>query len=459
MKNLVYYNVSLKDEYSQLVKLSIEKLDKSNPNSYDVLIITTEDFFQRNFANYKRKNLYFHFVSPSQTSMDVTFKRFEVFNYEFISGYENILYVDSDIWVNLNLESIFNQCVEDNKLYAVVEDYRFENHLRTPFSVESYTEKDIQYFRENGIHTFNSGLLMFKSSYLMEKHFSNVLKNRELNSDKSLYDQSFLNQYFNTLNLTNTNVIVPGENYLYIVESNITQNLNIEGKICHFLDNTFDGKTKLNTIMNYNKETKYEHRDDLIDALPSLIGNGKGVEIGVFKGHFSKVILSKWEGTLYMVDVWRGLGDEYEDMSNHNNHSDAFLNTMKNIEGYEDRGVMIRATSKVASEIFEDESLDFVYIDANHAYDFVVEDINLWFPKLKKGGVFAGHDYLGMDWYTDPNFCPNGKDKYIYTNTYQGTQYYNGIFGVNPAVDEFCKEHNYEVNVTKEWFGTWWFIK
>jgi hypothetical protein len=459
MKNLVYYNVSLKDEYSQLVKLSIEKLDKTNPNLYDVLIITTEEFFQRNFVDYKRKNLFFHFVSPSQTSMDVTFKRFEVFNYEFISEYENILYVDSDIWINLNLESIFNQCVEDNKLYAVVEDYRFENHLRTPFSVESYTEKDIQYFRENKIYTFNSGLLMFKSSYLMEKHFSNVLKNMELNSDKSLYDQSFLNQYFNTLNLTNTNVIVPGENYLYIVESNITENLNIGGKICHFLDNTFDGKTKLNTIMNYNKETKYEHRDDLIDALPSLIGNGKGVEIGVFKGHFSKVILSKWGGTLYMVDVWRGLGDEYEDMSNHNNHSDAFLNAMKNIEGTEDRGVMIRATSKVASEIFEDESLDFVYIDANHAYDFVVEDINLWFPKLKKGGVFAGHDYLDMDWNADPNFCPNGKDKYIYTNTYQGTQYYNGIFGVNPAVDEFCKEHNYEVNVTKEWFGTWWFIK
>jgi len=206
-------------------------------------------------------------------------------------------------------------------------------------------------------------------------------------------------------------------------------------------------------------QKKYEHRDDLINDLTSLIGKGKGVEIGVFQGYFSREILSKWEGTLYMVDVWRGLGDEYEDMSNHNNHSDAFVTTMKNIEGHEDRGIMIRATSKIASEIFEDESLDFVYIDANHAYDFVAEDIKLWFPKLKKGGIFAGHGYLGMDWNADPNFCPNGKDKYIYTNTYQGTQYYNGIFGVNPAVDEFCKEHNYEVNVTKEWFGTWWFIK
>ena len=211
--------------------------------------------------------------------------------------------------------------------------------------------------------------------------------------------------------------------------------------------------------MNYNNQKKYEHRDDLIEGLTTLIGNGKGVEIGVFKGDFSKIILSKWNGTLYMVDVWRGLGDEYEDISNHNNHSDAFSKTIKNIEGYEDRGIMIRATSKKASEIFTDESLDFIYIDANHAYDFVVEDINLWFPKLKKGGVFSGHDYLGMNWYEDPNFCLNGKDKYIWTKNNDGTQYYNGIFGVNPAVDEFCKQNNYDLNVTKEWFGTWWFIK
>ena len=120
MKNLVYYNVSLKDEYSQIVKLSIEKLDKSNSNLYDVLIITTEDYFQRNFVDYKRKNLFFHFISPPENVFDVTFNRFEIFDYEFVSEYENILYIDSDIWVNLNLESIFIQCVEDNKLYVVV---------------------------------------------------------------------------------------------------------------------------------------------------------------------------------------------------------------------------------------------------------------------------------------------------------------------------------------------------
>jgi hypothetical protein len=203
----------------------------------------------------------------------------------------------------------------------------------------------------------------------------------------------------------------------------------------------------------------YNHRNDLIKNLTNLIGNGKGVEIGVFKGEFSKHILNNWGGTLYMIDVWRPLGNEYEDASNHKEHIDAYQQTMENIKGFEDRGIMIRASSEISANMFQDESLDFIFIDANHAYDFVVDDINLWFSKLKKGGIFSGHDYINMDWYNDPNFAPNGKDKYIWATDSNGSNLYHGIFGVNPAIDEFCTKNNYNVNVTKEWFGTWWFFK
>jgi hypothetical protein len=203
----------------------------------------------------------------------------------------------------------------------------------------------------------------------------------------------------------------------------------------------------------------YNHRNDLIKNLTNLIGNGKGVEIGVFKGEFSKHILNNWGGTLYMIDVWRPLGNEYEDASNHKEHIDAYQQTMENIKGFEDRGIMIRASSEIAANMFQDESLDFIFIDANHAYDFVVDDINLWFSKLKKGGIFSGHDYINMDWYNDPNFAPNGKDKYIWATDSNGSNLYHGIFGVNPAIDEFCTKNNYNVTVTKEWFGTWWFFK
>jgi hypothetical protein len=128
---------------------------------------------------------------------------------------------------------------------------------------------------------------------------------------------------------------------------------------------------------------------------------------------------------------------------------------MENIKGFEDRAIMVRATSEIAADMFNDNSLDFVYIDANHAYDYVVQDIELWYPKVKKGGFICGHDYLGLDWYDDPNYSDNNKDKFIWGT--DGT--YMGVFGVNPAVDEFCEKNGYELRVTSEWLGTWYVKK
>ena len=195
-------------------------------------------------------------------------------------------------------------------------------------------------------------------------------------------------------------------------------------------------------------------RQELIRLIGSKIPNGKGAEVGTFKGEFSKEIMELYKGTLYMVDVWRPLGDEYLDSSNHSAHTNAYAEAMESIKGYEDRAVMIRASSEIAADIFADESLDFVYIDANHAYDFVKQDIELWYPKVKKGGYVMGHDYIDIDWYSDPNFAANKKDKHIYTGNF-----YHGVFGVNPAVDEFCKKNKYKIELTNEWFGTWSFKK
>ncbi len=192
-------------------------------------------------------------------------------------------------------------------------------------------------------------------------------------------------------------------------------------------------------------------RLDLFNEIKLNFEDGFGVEVGTFKAEFSKFILDNWNGTLYMVDVWRPLGDEYLDSSNHKNYQNqVYSHAMNNLQGLEDRGIMIRANSQKASEIFQDESLDFVYIDANHAYDFVVDDINYWYSKVKKGGYLWGHDYISLDWYNDPNFLPNQKDKHIYSK-----DFYHGVFGVNPAVDEFCKNNNYEPTITNEFFGTW----
>jgi len=134
---------------------------------------------------------------------------------------------------------------------------------------------------------------------------------------------------------------------------------------------------------------------------------------------------------------------------------------MQSIKGYENRAFMIRALSNQVLDLFEDESLDFIYIDGNHTYNSVKEDMELWFPKLKKGGLFAGHDYLRMDWENTP-FSENGIDKHMWMHSndnLEGEAQYAGLFGVNSAVDEFCRNRNIKFHLTKEWTATWLFFK
>jgi hypothetical protein len=50
-------------------------------------------------------------------------------------------------------------------------------------------------------------------------------------------------------------------------------------------------------------------------------------------------------------------------------------------------------TSKEASQLFADNSIDGIFIDAAHEYEAVKEDLELWYPKVKSGGYFCGHDY------------------------------------------------------------------
>ena len=191
--------------------------------------------------------------------------------------------------------------------------------------------------------------------------------------------------------------------------------------------------------------------------LPHLLNTlnySSGIELGVFKGEFSKVILNNWSGTLYLIDVWRPLPvEEYDDVSNNQYHSNAYSNVIENIKGYENRAFMLRMNSIDAIELFRDQTLDFIYIDANHTYESAKEDIQLWYPKIKVGGMISGHDYLPQYLFDQR---PNEKNIPILMGEEKD---YVGMFGVNHAVNEFVVKYNLKLNLTNEFYSTWWTIK
>ena len=187
---------------------------------------------------------------------------------------------------------------------------------------------------------------------------------------------------------------------------------------------------------------KLERRELLPLVLNELELKGVGVEIGVKEGKFSERLLRLWEGrVLYSVDPWREFGStEYIDVSNvPQQQQDAlYLQTIRRLLPFERRSAVWRLTSKEAAEILPDDSLEFCYIDADHSYRGVSEDIRLWHPKVKRGGVLAGHDYV-----------PDGN-------------YWFGEFGVQRAVNEFVEASKLDLFLCEEpegGFLTWVFIK
>ena len=67
-------------------------------------------------------------------------------------------------------------------------------------------------------------------------------------------------------------------------------------------------------------------------------------------------------------------------------------NMARKLVGNKSGVVFLKETSETASKHVPDH-LDFIYIDGDHRYDAVKQDLTCWYPKIRKGGVLAGHDF------------------------------------------------------------------
>lgn len=122
----------------------------------------------------------------------------------------------------------------------------------------------------------------------------------------------------------------------------------------------------------------------------------KGVEVGVDRGTFSKMICEQnTQMKLWGVDPYLKYDEyrEYKDQA----ELDGIYEDMKfKMADYikHEQFQIIKKKSMDALKDFEDESLDFVYIDANHEDKYPLEDIEGWAKKVKKGGIVSGHDFV-----------------------------------------------------------------
>lgn len=132
---------------------------------------------------------------------------------------------------------------------------------------------------------------------------------------------------------------------------------------------------------------------------------GAAVEVGTHRADFACQIMRKWDGNfLYCVDPWT-VPEGYEEQAvllpgkGVDRELDMDI-ARRRLAGFGNRVSFVRLPSVEAFTSFADRSLDFVYIDGDHRYRQVSTDLMVWWRKIKKGGILAGHDFISRVQYS-----------------------------------------------------------
>ncbi|SRR5260221_6576562 len=175
------------------------------------------------------------------------------------------------------------------------------------------------------------------------------------------------------------------------------------------------------------------------DELPGFFkeqGFKVGAEIGVYRGEYTEKFC-KAGLTMYAIDPWAGYvgagrSERKQDMQDTN-----YEFAKKRLSKYKDC-TLIRKTSMKALEDIKNGSLDFIYIDGDHRFPFIAEDLYEWYWKVKKGGVIAGHDYFCTDPWATNVLCQVGVVVDAFVKAYKIENFYT--FGrTKPTLEEEAK--------------------
>lgn len=147
--------------------------------------------------------------------------------------------------------------------------------------------------------------------------------------------------------------------------------------------------------------TRHHRWDELIARVPAD-RRVQGAEIGVLRGlTAAKVLAARPMATHYMIDPWEKPkeGSRYAEAPGSTQRmsqaqfDECYEHVCRIAHRYGQRAVVVRDYSRSAALLFEPHSLFYVFIDGDHTYEGVRDDIIAWLPKVEKGGWIGGHDY------------------------------------------------------------------
>ena len=122
-------------------------------------------------------------------------------------------------------------------------------------------------------------------------------------------------------------------------------------------------------------------------------------ELGSWKGQSASLIATELKNAnkkgvrFFCIDTWQGTSEDEHGGDKWVKEGKLFEKFQDNLSKVSDYYIPLRMTTEQASHHFPEQSVDICFVDADHSYDGVYKDLELWTPKIKSGGIISGHDY------------------------------------------------------------------
>lgn len=445
--NLIYACVFYQETYIQLLNLLIDSIDKYgsiNGNNTHILIFTSPNFIDKIKDSLASYNLPISYkILNLTTMMEASCCKLRIFEYENIDKYENLLYLDTDVLINGDLNILFNTQIESNKIYALLEGH-IGDHL---WGGQFFDFNTI----DRNIHAFSAGVFYIKNSTEMKDLFFNTNDHiqKYMSSGKTApvcLDQPFL-VYNSFISNKYNNIMIK-----QFLENN-PDKVNLDKLIYHFPGGPGDYGSKIAKMKSFytkmNEMTRntmlapvsapapapapvqtsiqiFPTRNEMLlhyyNILKSLSTTPiKIIEIGVFKGEFLNYIHTNCQPSIIdAIDLFDGEMCSGNVDGNYITHYNMNRSYSELLEKYKNTSVnIIKEDSSTYLNSCDNNSYDIIYIDGDHSYNGVKKDLEAAFKAIKHNGYIMGHDYE--------------------MNMNKAHRAYD--FGVKQAVDNFCIQY------------------
>jgi len=243
MRDLVYYSIGYNNKYISLLDIAIKSV--MIYSSADILVICDASFLPMCKEMLPERVLYMT-VPDSQTKEAASMQKLNIFDYENISSYDRVLFLDTDIIVHTSLEPFFNGVRRSGILYVYTEREEQYEHKNLCFSLLNYTPEDFIMFKMHKVMVFNTGCFLFIPSLTMKFHFDEIRKMIKNHKGPFFFEQSFMNVYFNKLNATDRTVLT-NSNY----RMGAAHYRHYKGFIAHFSSIPGNADNKLESMKEY----------------------------------------------------------------------------------------------------------------------------------------------------------------------------------------------------------------